>query len=244
MKKLLIVANWKCNPTTLKEAKKLFNSVKKGIKKTCPEPYRRTEVVICPPFVYLPILGTSISIQGFGGLCFGSQDCFLGKEGAFTGEISPKMLKNLGVKYVIIGHSERRKYQKETDEVINKKIKAVIAEGLRPILCVDKISQIKKDLKGVSLKELKNLVVAYEPLFAIGSGRPCPPEKAERMRISIQKKVKKRIRIIYGGSVNSQNARIYIEKAGFQGLLLGGASLKPKEFLKIVKNVDFFSKSC
>jgi len=242
--KNLIVANWKCNPTTLKEAKKLFNSVKEGMESAYPELCRRVEVVICAPFVFLPVLGTSASAQGLGGLRLGSQDCFWGKKGAYTGEISPKMLKNLRVKYVIIGHSERRKYQKETDEAINKKIKAVIAEGLKPILCIDKISQIKRDLKGVPPKELKNLVIAYEPLFAIGSGRPCPPEKARRMRILIQKKLKGKFRVIYGGSVNSQNAQIYIEKAGFQGLLPGGASLNPKEFLRIVQNVDFLSKSC
>jgi triosephosphate isomerase len=220
--KILIVANWKMNPRTLTEAKKLFNSVKKRIKDN-----KEVEAVICAPFVFLPALKVK-----------GAQDCFWEEKGAYTGEISPKMLKNLGTEYVIIGHSERRKYQKETDGMLNKKIKAAIAEGLKPILCIDKISQIGKDLKGVSPKEFKNLVIAYEPLFAVGSGRPCPPEKAERMRVLIQKRLKRKIRIIYGGSVNSQNAQIYIEKAGFQGLLPGGASLKAKEFIKIVKNVS------
>jgi len=220
--KPLIVANWKMNPQTLADTKKLFNSVKKRIKDT-----KKAEVVICAPFVFLPILKVK-----------GAQDCFWEEKGAYTGEISTKMLKDLGIEYVIIGHSERRKYQKETDEMINKKIKAAIVEGLKPILCIDKISQLERDLKGVSLKEFRNLIIAYEPLFAIGSGQPCPPEKAERMRILIQKKLKKRIRIVYGGSVNSQNAKEYIEKAGFQGLLPGGASLKAKEFIKIIKNVS------
>ncbi|HUW71598.1 MAG TPA: triose-phosphate isomerase [Candidatus Humimicrobiaceae bacterium] len=220
--KALIVANWKMNPQTLTEAKKLFNSIKKGIKKI-----KKVELVICAPFVFLPALKVK-----------GAQDCFWEERGAYTGEISLKMLKDLGTEYVIIGHSERRRYQKETDEMINKKIKAVISEGLKPILCIDKISQIEKDLKGISPKEFKSLVIAYEPLFAVGSGRPCPPERAERMRILIQKKMKKRIRIIYGGSVDSQNAQIYIEKAGFQGLLPGGASLKAKEFIKIARNVS------
>lgn len=220
--KPLIIANWKMNPQTLTEAKKLFNSVKKGIKDT-----KKTEIVICTPFIFLPVLKAK-----------GAQDCFWEEKGAYTGEISPKMLKDLGIKYVIVGHSERRKYQKETDEMINKKIKAAIAKGLKPVLCVDKISQLERDLRGVSPKEFKNLVIAYEPLFAVGSGRPCPPERAGRMRILIQKKLKKRIRVIYGGSVNSQNAKEYIKKAGFQGLLPGGASLRPKEFIKIVRNVS------
>jgi triosephosphate isomerase len=220
--KPLIVGNWKMNPQTLAEAKKLFNSVKKGVKDI-----KKSEIVICVPFVFLSALKAK-----------GAQDCFWEEKGAYTGEISPKMLKRLGIEYIIIGHSERRKHQKETDQIINRKLKAAIVEGLKPILCIDKISQLKRDLKGVSPKEFKNLVVAYEPLFAVGTGRPCPPEKADKMRILIQKKLKGRARVIYGGSVNSQNAQIYIKKAEFQGLLPGGASLKAEEFIKIIKNVS------
>jgi triosephosphate isomerase len=220
--KPLIVANWKMNPPTLAEAKELFNSVKKGIKNI-----KRIKVVICPPFVYLPILRAN-----------GSQDCFWEEKGAYTGEVSPKMLKNLGLQYVILGHSERRKYQKETDEIINKKIKAALKEKLKPILCIDNISQIKKDLKGITKKELRNLFLAYEPLFAIGTGRPCSIEKAKKMRILIQRKLKRNAPVLYGGSLNSQNAKNYIKEAGFQGLLIGGASLNPQEFLRIVKSID------
>ncbi|PIS17324.1 MAG: triose-phosphate isomerase, partial [Candidatus Nealsonbacteria bacterium CG09_land_8_20_14_0_10_42_14] len=146
--KPLIVANWKMNPTTLKEAKFLFDKVKS------------IGAVICPPFVYVPVLKSN-----------GAQDVFWEDAGAFTGEISPPMLKDLGVKYVIIGHSERRKHQKETNEMIDKKIKATMAVGLKPILCIDKISQIPKGIK-------KGLIIAYEPLFAIGTGKACSPEKA------------------------------------------------------------------
>lgn len=219
--KPLIVANWKMNPETLFEAKKLFSLVKKGIKNV-----KNAKVVICPPFVYLPILITN-----------GSQDCFWEEKGAYTGEISAKMLKNLGCQYVIIGHSERRRYQKETDEMINKKLKAVLKEKLKPILCIDKISQIPKDIKG-------NLILAYEPVFAIGTGKPCSIKMARKMKISIRKNLKKNMPVLYGGSVNSQNAKNYIKKAGFQGLLVGGASLNPKEFLKIVKSIDLISKDC
>ena len=232
--KKLIVANWKCNPTTLKEAKLLFNSVKNGVKNI-----KNVEVVICPPFIYLSnIQHLKSDIQ------FGAQDCFWEQNGAFTGEISPSMLKDLGVDYVIIGHSERRKYQQEKDSMINKKIKAALKIGLKPILCIDKTSQIRKLQRSVKMNEVHRLkkdfwgaIIAYEPLFAIGTGKPCSVDKAKKMRIAIKKKLNKNILILYGGSINSQNARDYVKKAGFQGLLVGGASLNAQEFIKIVKNV-------
>ena len=226
--KPLIVANWKMNPLTLAEAKKLFDSVKKGIKNL-----RNSEVVICPPFVYLS------NIQHLkSNIKLGAQDVFWETEGAYTGEISPLMLKNLGCHYVIIGHSERRKYQKETDEMLNKKLKAVLEAGFKAILCLDNISQIPSFLSGLIKKELLNLTIAYEPLFAIGTGKPCSIEKAGKMRILIKKKLNKNTPILYGGSVNSQNAGNYIKDGGFQGLLIGGASLNAKEFVNIIKNVD------
>jgi len=215
----LIVANWKCNPITLAKAKLLFNSVKKGIKNV-----KNVEVVICPPFIYIPYLLKPKTYHL--NPKFGAQDCFWEEKGAYTGEVSPKMLKDLGVEYVIIGHSERRALG-ETNEMINKKIRAALKSGLKPILCIDKISQIKKDLK-------TEIIIAYEPLFAIGTGKPCSIEKAKKMRTSL-------IRfktVLYGGSINSENAKDYMEKAGFQGLLVGGASLEPKEFIQIVKNVS------
>ncbi|MDP3991060.1 MAG: triose-phosphate isomerase [Candidatus Nealsonbacteria bacterium] len=206
--KPLIVANWKCNPTTLKEAKLLFSRVKKA------------GGIICPPFVYLSVLRAN-----------GAQDCFWEEKGAFTGEISPLMLKNLGVKYVIIGHSERRKYFKETNEIIEKKLKAALKAGLKPILCIDKMSQIPKNTKG--------LIIAYEPLFAIGTGQACSIQKAKRMRTAIKRAAGITVPVLYGGSVNAQNAGEYVKLAGFQGLLVGGASLKPREFIDIIKNVCY-----
>jgi|SRR3989344_717960 len=203
--KHLIVANWKMNPSTLEEAKNIFNQVKE------------TGAVICPPFVYLSVLGAN-----------GAQDCSWESGGAFTGEISPQMLKDLGVEYVILGHSERRKYQKETNELIEKKFKAALSAGLKPILCIDQISQLPKDIKN-------GFVVAYEPLFAIGTGKACPPEKAEKIRMAVKKALGERVLVLYGGSVNSQNTEDYIKKAHFDGLLVGGASLKPKEFIDIVR---------
>lgn len=222
MKKPFIVANWKMNPASLKEAEVLFNSVGKGIEKI-----KNIEVVICPPFVYL---GASAFAKGYGGLAFGSQDVFWEDSGAFTGEVSALMLKELGVKYVIIGHSERRKHFKETNEMIEKKLQAALRVGLKPILCIDKISQIPQNIK--------NTIIAYEPLFAIGTGKACSEQKARKMRVAINK-IAKKAPVLYGGSVNAKNAKNYIKEAGFQGLLVGGASLKPKEFIDIIKNVCY-----
>ena len=203
------------NPQTPAEAKRLFDSVRKGIKNL-----KNSEVIICPPFVYLSdFKDLKSNIQ------LGAQDVFWEAAGAYTGEISSLSLKRMKVKYVIIGHSERRKYFQETDKIADKKIQAALSAGLKPILCVDKASQIPQ--------KNKKIIIAYEPLFAIGTGEPCSVEKAKQMR----NKIKHR-QVLYGGSVNSQNALAYIKEAGFQGLLIGGASLNAKEFIKIVKNIN------
>lgn len=222
--KPLIVANWKMNPPALKGAKLLFDSIGRGIKNI-----KNAEVVICPPFPFISGLKSDIL-----NLKLGGQDCFWEDKGAFTGEVSAFMLKSLGCHYVIVGHSERRKYFNETDRTVNKKIKAALENGLKPILCVENVLQVKKGLKGVLRKEFKNLIIAYEPVFAIGTGKPCSPEKAERMRREIKSVIN--VPVLYGGSVNSQNAGDYVKEAKFQGLLVGGASLNPQEFAKIVRN--------
>jgi len=214
--KPLIVANWKCNPQTLKGAKLLFNSVKRGIKSI-----KNAEVVICPPFVYL---ATSNKRQATR-IKLGAQDCFWKEKGPFAGEISPVMLKNLGCHYVILGHSSRRIWFNETDEVINKKKKAAISANLGPILCIGETgeerekgqtqsilkSQIEKGLQKISKKEIKKITIAYEPIWAIGTGKPCNVEEAQKMGLLIRKMIAKKyslliakkIRILYGGSVNS-----------------------------------------
>jgi triosephosphate isomerase len=226
--KNIIIANWKMNPLTLEEAEKLFQGVEKGIGNI-----NKTEVVICPPFIYL--LGFKSQVSG---LKLGAQDCYSQEKGAFTGEVSPLMLKNIGCDYVIIGHSERRKYQKESDGMINEKIKAVLKADLKPILCIDNIDQIKKDIEGLSQEDIKNLAVAYEPIWAIGTGKACEIPEAQEMNVFIKNILGKEMPILYGGSVNSQNAEGYIKEAGFQGLLVGGVSLKPEEFVEIIKKVD------
>ena len=239
--KPLIVANWKCNPITQKEARRIFGSIKKGLRKI---KNKNTEVVICPPFSYLSVINDKLSVIKLGAqsphLCIsvGAQDCFWEEKGAFTGEISLPMLKDLGCKYVIVGHSERRKYFQETDEIINKKIKAALGQDLNAILCVNKVSQIKKDLKDIPKKQFKNLILAYEPVFAIGTGKPCGIEKAKEMNILIRKTLKTNTPILYGGSVNSKNAAPYLKEAKMNGLLIGNASLDPKEFIKIIRAVN------
>ncbi len=237
--KYLIVANWKMNPVSLKSAERILDSVvKKNNKLT------KTDVVICPPFLYIPFLKKDFKI--------GAQNCFSEKEGSFTGEISPFQLRDMNCDYVILGHSERRKYFKETDELINDKIKESLKSKLIPIVCVGEgkeerkrgkafsfvESQVSKCLAGLSKKEAKKIVFAYEPVWAIGSGNPASFKDAEEMRICIQKVFLKTFdispKIIYGGSVDVDNASGYLEEAGFKGLLIGGASLD-KRFSEILR---------
>ncbi|MDI6591387.1 MAG: triose-phosphate isomerase [Patescibacteria group bacterium] len=255
MRKPLVVANWKMNPSTLAKAKKLFNSIKEGIRKV-----RNVEIVICPPFLYLPQLVEFLYRCRKSQLNLGAQDCFWKEKGAFTGEISPLMLKNIGCQYVIIGHSERRRHFNETDEMINKKIKAALKAKLKPIFCVGETgeerereetskilkSQIENGLNKISKKEIKNIVIAYEPVWAIGTGKPCDPDEAMRMSLLIRKiiaqiysrSISEALPTLYGGSVDSKNAAKYIKEARMNGLLVGGASLSSKEFIKILKAIS------
>ena len=212
--KKIIIGNWKCNPKSLAEAKKLFNAVKK------------TGAVICPPFVYL---------SKFKYKFLGAQDCFWEQSGPYTGEVSPKMLKSLGVKYVIIGHSERRALG-ETKEIIEKKLRAALKVGLIPILCVgEKKGENFKKVIDKQLKDLKGIIIAYEPVWAISTsgGDFCSPEKARKVMEYIRTKTNDLV--VYGGSVDSKTVKGYID-IGFDGVLVGGASLDAKEFIKIIKN--------
>jgi triosephosphate isomerase len=219
--KNLIIANWKMNPVSLKEAEKLFKEIEKNTKGI-----KKSEIVVCPPFVFLSSFEPS-SIK------LGGQDCSAQEKGAFTGETSPLMLKDLGCQYVILGHSERRKYQQETDEIVNAKIKTALAFGLIPILCIDNMEQLKESLNGLPVQQV---IIAFEPVWAIGTGKACSAEEAAKMRTEIQGFVGN-VPVLYGGSVNAQNCRDYID-AGFQGLLVGGASLKPEEFAGIALNLE------
>lgn len=259
--KPLIIANWKCNPGTQKEAEHLFATVKKETRKL-----ESVEIVICPPFIYLPFFQQGQKKTGQNNIVWlGAQDCFWEDKGAFTGEISVSMLKDLNCKYVIIGHSERKKYFKETDETINKKLKLVLKNRLKPIFCVGEESrdsfnsegksinemslvvseQIERGLSSIPQARIADVIIVYEPVWAIGSGIPCLADDAMKAALLIRKtltglynrQVAERVKILYGGSVMSQNAVDYIKEANLDGLLIGGASLNATEFIKIAKNI-------
>mgnify|MGYP006295941853 CR=1 FL=1 len=229
--KPLIVANWKMNPVSWEEASRLAKGVKDN---------EEAEVVICPPFCFL---------SSFENVRKGAQDLFWEKEGAFTGEVSPLMLKDSGCEYVIVGHSERRKYFSETDDIVNKKALVAQENGLIPIVCVGETEEEKNQgkAKEVLEREIKQglenldperLVLAYEPIWAIGTGNACSKEDALETRkiiVDILGESYSKLPILYGGSVKSHNARDYIKEAGFNGLLVGGASLDPEEFNKIIE---------
>lgn len=251
MKKKIIIANWKCNPKTLPEAQGLFEALKHGLKEV-----ENVEIVICPPFVYLSIIQNS-SIQHLTPyIKVGSQDCFWEQAGAYTGEISPAMLKDLGCQYVVIGHSERRRYFGETDEMIAKKLKAALEVGLKPILCLGETLEQRKQGKVNEVLEkqlgifkaknltsnIQDLTIAYEPVWAIGTGIPCSPKEAAKthqfisdLLVSTYNLNPKAYRLIYGGSVDSKNIESFLKEAGIEGALVGGASLKAEEFIKIIK---------
>jgi len=254
--KKIIVANWKMNPPSLKEAKEIFNGIKKAANKLS-----KVEAVICPPFVYLSAVSSQSSA-----VRLGAQNIFYENPpaggGAYTGEISLAMLKDFGVKYIIIGHSERRSPPVgggETDEIINKKVKSALEEGFKVILCIGEKErdlngeylnflkmQINEGLKGISKKLLNNLLIAYEPVWAISSNagaKADSPEAAMQTAIFIRREflpiignqAARNIPILYGGSVNPENAGGFLKRAGMQGLLVGGQSLIPKNFGEILK---------
>lgn len=243
-----IAGNWKMH-TTVNQAASLVLNIRDVIKGA-----DNVEVAIAPPFTalhHINYLLAETSIR----LC--AQDVFWEKEGAYTGEISPAMLKDVGCQYVIIGHSERRQYFNETDEVINKKVVASLKEGVKPILCVGESleqrekrktllivkNQVEEGLKSVSNGQMKDMVIAYEPIWAIGTGKTATPEQAEEVHNSIRELLYemfglgavKDTRVIYGGSVKPDNIDMLMAQPNIDGALVGGASLKAEEFARIVK---------
>jgi triosephosphate isomerase (TIM) len=237
--KKIIAGNWKMNPLTLNQAIGLARKTLNIKKNNC-------EVIIFPPLIFLNELNNYKKIK------IGAQNFFWEKEGSFTGEVSAEMVKSIGCSYVLVGHSERRCLFNETDEIINKKIKSALKLGLKIIFCIGErynerkkakeviYTQIKKGLKGLSSKETENIILAYEPVWAIGSGHSCNPILAKEMKIFIEKKLKKmsfnETKIIYGGSVNYDNSIEYLNFSDFDGLLIGGASLK-NDFISIINNI-------
>jgi triosephosphate isomerase (TIM) len=248
MRKPFIAGNWKMNKTA-SEARVLVTELLPELKMVT-----AVERVVCPPFTSLMALSEMLANSGVG---LGAQDMFWETSGAFTGEVSPAMLKEF-CQYVILGHSERRAYFAETDETVNKKTKAALNAGLIPIVCVGETleenesgrtqevvsRQILEGLKDISAEQAEKLVVAYEPVWAIGTGKAATGDQAEQVirdyvRGSLKKlfgeKIAEGIRILYGGSVKAANAEEFFGQPDIDGALVGGASLKAADFMGIVK---------
>ena len=250
MKKRIIVGNWKMNPTTLDEAKRLFKSIKSASEKL-----KSVSVIMCPPFVYLSaLLNTRVESS----VAIGAQDVYFEDQGAFTGEVSATMLKDLGVSYVIVGHSEKR-LEGDTDEKISKKLLSLLEAGLKPILCIGEKErnengshldflkdQIKNSLNNLPKKFIGKLIVAYEPIWAIGAKEAMSPENIYETSLFIKKVLSDlygqeeavSVPILYGGSVNFRNALEIIEKGQVEGLLVGRESVNAPGFNELLKSVD------
>jgi len=252
--KPIIVANWKMQFTsekTLETTKKLLELFKE--EKIDPQ---KIEIIICPSFAALPQAAQLLKNKG---IKLGAQDCFWEEKGAFTGEVSPSDLKEMGADYVILGHSERRENLAETDEMIHKKIKAALLAKLIPILCVGEtfderqkgvkdykiINQVTKALEGTEIKPGEQIIVAYEPVWVIGSGQAVAPEEAHYTAKVIEQRIidligfsltKEASSFIYGGSVDEKNIKDFVT-GEISGALVGSASLDPDQFVKLIKKI-------
>ena len=245
-RKTVIAGNWKMNKTR-PEAKALIEALVPLAKNA------GCEVVICVPFTNLE---TAVELTKGTNIKVGAQNCHFAKSGAYTGEISADMLTEVGVEYVVLGHSERRQYFAETDETVNKRTKAALEAGLKPIVCVGELlwerecniteeviaRQIKLDFYDVSAEDLKKCIIAYEPVWAIGTGKTATADQAQEVCAFIRntlaklygKDVADTITIQYGGSMNAGNAAELLSKPDVDGGLIGGASLKAPDFATII----------
>ena len=247
VRKAIIAGNWKMNKTR-PEAKALLEELKPMVADV-----KDVEIVACVPFTNLE---TALAATAGTNIKIGAENCHFEKSGAFTGEISADMLAEMGVEYVVLGHSERRQYFAETDETVNKRTKAALAAGLKPIVCVGELlwerecniteeviaRQIKLDFFGISADDLKKCVIAYEPVWAIGTGKTATADQAEEVcafiRATLAKlygaDVAETITVQYGGSMNAKNAAELLSKTNVDGGLIGGASLKAADFTTII----------
>jgi triosephosphate isomerase (TIM) len=243
----IIAGNWKMNKTTA-EARDLTTKLAPLVSGA-----RDREIVLAPTFTALQAVGEAIRGTN---MSLAAQNLHWEDKGAFTGEISAEMLLDLGCKYVIIGHSERRQYFCETDEGVNRKVKQALRKGLLPIMCVGETlaereagklneiinRQVTGGLKDVGIDDMKKVVIAYEPVWAIGTGKTATPEQAQEVHALIRQKVKtlynaetaEGLRIQYGGSVTPDNVSALMSKPDIDGALVGGASLKPESFAALV----------
>lgn len=249
MRKIIIAGNWKLNKT-IAEAVELVSEIKSQA-----DGVTNVDIVVCPVFTALSEVNKIVAGSNVG---LGAQDLYWEDSGAFTGEVSVPLLKDAGCQYVIIGHSERRQFFGETNETVNNKVKAALAGGLIPIVCVgenleqreaDKAFDVVKDhvensLKGFSADEMKKIIVAYEPVWAIGTGKTASPAQAQEIHNFIRSLLKEMhndevaesMRIQYGGSVKPENAKELMGQKDIDGALVGGAALKAESFLGIIKN--------
>lgn len=254
MRKKIVAGNWKMN-MTLGEGKGLINGIVEELKNDN-EFANRTDVVICPPSFLLNLAVGMI--DNLDGVFVGAQNCHFEEKGAFTGEISAPMIKSSGSAYVIIGHSERRQYFAETHEMLASKVKVALKSELIPIFCIGELldvrnegkhfdlveQQIKDSLFSLSEEDFRKVVLAYEPVWAIGTGVTASPNQAQEMHAFIRQIVEKHygklvaddLKILYGGSCNAQNALELFSQPDVDGGLIGGASLKVPDFIKIIKS--------
>ncbi|KAA3611324.1 MAG: triose-phosphate isomerase [Calditrichaeota bacterium] len=250
-RKKVIAGNWKLHKSN-SEAQQLANQIK--IRST---DIKNADIILCPPYTALTVVHDVIKDSEIG---LGAQNMYWEKSGAFTGEINAEMIKSTGAGYVIIGHSERRQYFGETDETVNKKIKAALDEGLKPIVCVGESleeresditakiieTQVNGALSGLTAQQMADLIIAYEPVWAIGTGKTATPEQAQEVHAQIRalvdsqfgNDVSSNIRIQYGGSVKEENAEILLGQPDIDGALVGGACLKAETFLPIIQAAE------
>lgn len=248
MRRKIIAGNWKMNKTT-REALVLVEELKREISRR-----DNVEIVVCPPFTSLSEVGDALHESGIG---LGAQHCDWRESGAFTGEVAVGMLKDLDVRYCIIGHSERRQYFGETNETVNKRLLALLQNGLTPIVCIGENlvqregeqtfeiiqDQLAGSLAGLTALQITQVVLAYEPVWAIGTGKTATPEQAQEVHAFIRSWLTKNfsaeaaqgVRIQYGGSVTADNAAQLLKQVDIDGALVGGASLKAPSFASIVK---------
>ncbi len=249
MRKPIIAGNWKLNNTE-KEAVDLVTALRNNLNNVT-----EVDIVVCPVFTVLPVVHDVLLESNIG---LGAQNVFWEDSGAFTGEISAPLLKDIGVQYVIIGHSERRQYFGETDEMVNKRTKAALAHGLTPIVCVGEVLAQREENKtfdviqtqcvgafaGLTAAEMEKIVIAYEPVWAIGTGKTATPGQAQEIHKFIRgllaklydENISQTIRIQYGGSVKPENSAELMSQPDIDGALVGGASLKAEPFIGIIKN--------
>ncbi len=250
--KKFIIANWKMNPLDADSATELFMGIRERVAQA-----RQTRVVVAPPLVFLHTLTQFGNDEN---ISFGAQNCFWEEKGAFTGEISPTMIKGMSADYCIIGHSERRAMG-ETNEMVNRKVRAAVRNGLTAILCIGEAvrddqgeylefleTQLREGLAGVTKKTLSQLIIAYEPIWAIGKSadQSMAPRDVHEMAIFVRKLLKDifkastalEVPVLYGGSVAPQNTEELVSKGNVNGLLVGGQSLMADNFCKIVEIIN------